>query len=111
MDDKNKQGDRTEISQGLKKLIVERLNLDIEPASIEDEAPLFAGGDDDAGAETEGSLALDSVEALEIVVGIEEKWGVVIQDDSVASEFYSIESLSVLVHRLLSEPQTEAISA
>ena len=68
------------------------------PASIADAAPLFSAAEGSA----EGGLALDSVEALEIVVGIEEKWGVVIEDDSVANEFYSLDTLAGLVHRLIS---------
>ena len=89
----------TEIREGLKQLIVERLKLNVDPTTIKDEAPLFGapGSNDDA-----GGLSLDSVEALEIVVGIEEKWGVVIEDDSVANEFFSIETLAALVTRLLS---------
>ncbi|MET0551847.1 MAG: acyl carrier protein [Vicinamibacteria bacterium] len=83
------------IKSGLKSLIVERLKLERDPASILDEAPLFSG---EAGGE---GLSLDSVEALEIVVGIEERWGVVIEDDSVANEFYSVETLGTLVKRLL----------
>jgi len=98
------------IKDGLKALIVERLKLDIEPQSIRDDAPLFGAAE---GAE--GGLTLDSVEALEIVVGIEEKWGIVIQDDSVANEFYSIDTLSALVSRLLEtgadQPASEAVSA
>jgi acyl carrier protein len=86
-----------QIKSGLKTLIVERLKLEVDPSSIQDDAPLFGGAD--AGAE--GGLALDSVEALEIVVGIEEKWGIVIEDDSVANEFYSIDTLSGLLMRLL----------
>ena len=100
--------DRDEIKMGLKQLIVERLNLDVAAESIGDEDPLFANPDD---ASAEGGLALDSVEALEIVVGIEERWGVVIQDDSMANEFFSIESLAGLVCRLLSESDQEALSA
>ncbi len=94
------------IKQGLKELIVERLNLHIDPASIGDDVPLFAN---DEGSE--GGLSLDSVEALEIVVGIEEKWGVVIQDDSMASEFRSIDTLASLVGRLITEDAKVAISA
>ena len=92
------QNTEREIKDGLKALIVNRLKLTIEPASIKDEAPLFgaAGQNDEV-----GGLSLDSVEALEIVVGIEEKWGVVIEDDSVANEFYSIDTLGNLVLRLL----------
>lgn len=83
------------IKDGLKALIVERLKLDREPQSIKDDAPLFDS------AEGGDGLSLDSVEALEIVVGIEERWGIVIQDDSVANEFYSVDSLANLVSRLL----------
>jgi len=97
------------IKDGLKALIVERLKLDIEPQSIKDDAPLF-----DAAEGTDG-LSLDSVEALEIVVGIEERWGIVIQDDSVANEFYSVDSLAALVDRLLTagvdQPTVEAVGA
>jgi acyl carrier protein len=87
-----------EIKDGLKALIVNRLKLNIDPLTIKDEAPLFGapGTNDEA-----GGLSLDSVEALEIVVGIEEKWGVVIEDDSVANEFFSIDTLGNLVCRLL----------
>lgn len=97
------------VKMGLKSLIVERLKLEVEPASIEDGAPLFSAGE--AGAEAGTGLALDSVEALEIVVGIEEKWGVVIEDDSVANEFYSIDTLSGLVKRLLETPVAEAAAS
>lgn len=96
-----------EVREGLKVLIIERLKLNVEPSSIKDEAPLFGapGTNDEA-----GGLSLDSVEALEIVVGIEEKWGVVIEDDSVANEFFSIETLGALVTRLLSTKTEVAIA-
>jgi acyl carrier protein len=99
--------DVTQIKAGLKSLIVDRLNLPIDPASIQDDAPLFGTPDESV----PGGLALDSVEALEIVVGIEEKWGVVIQDDSVSSQFYSIDTLSALVVGLLTEPGEKAAVA
>jgi len=95
----NQAEDTDAIRTGLKELITQRLKLDIAPSSIQDDAPLFAGSD----AAAPGGLSLDSVEALEIVVGIEERWGVVIQDDSVASEFYSVDTLANLVRRLLAE--------
>ena len=91
------------IKQGLKELIVERLKLEITPASIADAVPLFGANEGPEGQESQEGLALDSVEALEIVVGIEERWGVAIQDDSMASEFYSIDTLSNLVQRLVAE--------
>lgn len=97
----------TEVKEGLKQLIVERLKLNVDPTSIKNEAPLFGapGANDEA-----GGLSLDSVEALEIVVGIEEKWGVVIEDDSVANEFYSIDTLGALVTRLLTAKNEAAIA-
>ena len=101
--------DIVSIKQGLKDLIVERLKLEIEPSSIGDAVPLF--GANEGQEAQEGGLALDSVEALEIVVGIEERWGVAIQDDSMASEFYSIDTLSSLVGRLLAERPAEALAA
>jgi len=96
-----------EVKTGLKELIVERLKLNVDPATISNEAPLFGapGSNDEA-----GGLSLDSVEALEIVVGIEEKWGVVIEDDSVANEFFSIDTLGSLVTRLVGAKSEVAIA-
>ena len=55
----------------LKKLIVEALVLeDIAPAGIETEAPLFVEG-----------LGLDSIDALELAMALEERYGVKIEDD------------------------------
>jgi acyl carrier protein len=92
-----------EIKDGLKNLIVQRLKLEIDPSSITDDAPLFGSPETPAS----DGLLLDSVESLEIVLAIEEKWGVVVEDDSVAKEFYSINTLSGLVSRLLSENALE----
>ncbi len=100
--------DNKELKDGLKAMIVDRLRLDIDPASIPDGAPLFGGDSRDGEA---GGLGLDSVEALEIVVGLEEKWGLIIADDSVAKEFHSIETLAALVNRLLAEGGKKAASA
>jgi acyl carrier protein len=97
-----------EMKDGLKSMIVDRLRLSILPENIADGAPLFGGG---APGDEAKSLGLDSVEALEIVVGIEEKWGVVIEDDSVSKEFYSINTLAALVSRLLSEDGKKAAGA
>lgn len=50
----------------LKALIVETLNLhDVEPAAIEDDEPLFENG-----------LGLDSIDALELVLSLEKRYGV-----------------------------------
>ena len=54
----------------LKANIIESLRLqDITPDKIDDEAPLFGTG-----------LGLDSIDALELVVMLEKKYGIVIKD-------------------------------
>jgi acyl carrier protein len=50
----------------LKRLIVETLNLhDVDPAGIKDDEPLFESG-----------LGLDSIDALELVLSLEKRYGV-----------------------------------
>lgn len=54
----------------LKKQIIEVLNLeDICPEDIDENAPLFGGG-----------LGLDSIDALELIVLMEKKYGIKLQD-------------------------------
>lgn len=60
----------------LKQILVERLRLERSPESIGDEEPLF--GPD--------GLGLDSIDALELVLGVEQEFGVQIGDEEVASE-------------------------
>ncbi|NVO18776.1 MAG: acyl carrier protein [Bacteroidetes bacterium] len=55
-----------ELKTNLKKQIVECLNLkDVNPESIDDNAPLFGEG-----------LGLDSIDALEIVVLLQQQYGI-----------------------------------
>ena len=75
-----------EIRSALKKVIVEALRLeDVGPEDIEDAAPLFGEG-----------LGLDSIDALELAVAIEKKFGVKLQaeDESARQLFYSVETLA-----------------
>ncbi|WP_420801903.1 phosphopantetheine-binding protein, partial [Streptococcus mutans] len=69
------------------KVLIERLELeDIEPEEIDDAAPLFGEG-----------LGLDSVEALDVVVGVEEEFGVQIpkqMGEEMQEKFYSVNSLA-----------------
>ncbi len=73
----------------LKKLIVEALVLeDIAPEEIETDAPLFVEG-----------LGLDSIDALELAMALEERYGVKIEDDPEENRriFASVKSLADFV--------------
>ena len=73
----------------IKKIIVEALALeDIAPEEIETAAPLFVEG-----------LGLDSIDALELAMALEEKYGVTVGDDPDENQkiFFSVESLAAFV--------------
>lgn len=95
--------DRQQVADRLREMIVERLNLNINPQEIGDDQPLF-------GTTTDGGLALDSVEALEIVVGIEEAFGIRLGDEQgIEQRFYSINTLTEYVSERLAEQSATAI--
>ena len=75
---------QTPLHRKVKEMIIERLQLDgMTPDDIEDGAALFGDG-----------LGLDSIDALELVIGIEKTFGVRIQDEEVgAKAFASVDSL------------------
>lgn len=77
--------DRTELKRNLKQLLVDGLRLqDLRPDDIEDAAPIFVEG-----------LGLDSVDALELVVLVEEKFNIQIPDEDVGKKaFASIDALT-----------------
>jgi acyl carrier protein len=69
----------------LKELIVRELNLEgRDPKAIVDDAPLFGSG-----------LALDSLDALQLAMSIEEKYGVRIPEgDEARTIFASVSALA-----------------
>ena len=80
---------QTEAERELAELLVESLNLEgVEPASIDPEAALFNHG-----------LGLDSIDALELVLGLKKKYGIVIEagDEKTRPMLRSIASLAELV--------------
>jgi acyl carrier protein len=83
---------RTELKGRLKRLLVNGLKLDgIDPDGIDDAAPIFVEG-----------LGLDSIDALELVVLVEEEFDVAIPDEEVGKQaFASIDALAdyILAHR------------
>src|SRR5881628_816133 len=56
----------------IKDLLVSRLKLDVKPEEIGDDSPLFGEG-----------LGLDSIDALELVLAVEQTFGVRIEDEEV----------------------------
>lgn len=74
----------------LKRLLVETLDLNVSPAQIGDDEPLFEAG-----------LGVDSIEALSLVNAIEKRFGVVIPDDEIGiGMFQDIRSLAEVLERL-----------
>jgi acyl carrier protein len=60
----------------LKRLVVENCVLKIKPEEIGDETPLFGPG----------SIGLDSLDALQLTVAIEQQYGIAISDATVARQ-------------------------
>jgi acyl carrier protein len=80
----------SEIEAELKKMIVDVLALeDVRPEDIGSEENLF----------DESGLALDSIDALELGVGIQKKYGVKIdpQDKNIAAHFRSVRALAAFI--------------
>jgi len=80
--------------QDLKEMIVSSLQLeDMNPADMKDDEPLFGG-----------RLELDSVDALELVVAIEGRYGIKIRSQDVeAEDFKSLTSLYEMIRKRLSQ--------
>ncbi|KOR31059.1 hypothetical protein TI04_02825 [Achromatium sp. WMS2] len=72
---------RSETTERLKEVLIERLMLPLETNEIADDSPLFGSG-----------LGLDSVDALEIVVAVEGEFNVSITDEDMQA-FRSINTI------------------
>ena len=80
--------------QDLKEMIVTSLQLeDVNPSDMKDDEPLFGG-----------TLELDSVDALELVVAIESRYGIKIRSEEVQTEdFKSLDSLYQMIRSRLAQ--------
>ncbi len=80
---------RNDLEQELKELIVEALMLeDVDASEIDSEEPLFVEG-----------LGLDSIDALELAMAIDKKYGVQIKADDEQNRkiFSNVKSLAAYV--------------
>lgn len=78
----------------IKELIIERMNLRLSPSDIGDDQGIFGN--------EEGSLALDSIDALDLVVAIYEEFDVEIQDSDMHI-FASVQSIDDFVGSRIAE--------
>jgi len=77
------------LEQEVKELIIEALQLeDIGPADIDTDAPLFVDG-----------LGLDSIDALELGVALQKKYGISLsgESDDTRRHFASVRTLAALI--------------
>ncbi len=65
---------RHEILTAIKEELVERLELEFAPHDIDDDTFLFGGG-----------LQLDSIDSMEIIIGMQSRFDVMILEDDVSS--------------------------
>jgi acyl carrier protein len=81
------------MNNSIKEMLIKRLELEISIDEFSDDMPLFEGG-----------LELDSIEALEIIVGLEQLFNIKIEElENPAEDFYSVETIIAMVNRLKSE--------
>lgn len=80
----------SDLKETLKVQIIEQLNLeDITPADIQNDAPLFGDG-----------LGLDSIDALEFIVLLEQNYGIRIADPAEGKDiFHSVDSLAAYIEK------------
>ncbi len=70
--------ERGQIVERARQLVVSGLRLEIDPAGIIEDAPIFGEG-----------LGLDSIDALELVVLVEEEFGVAVPDEDAARRAFA----------------------
>jgi len=80
--------DEISLEKEVAALIVQTLNLEVDPAEIEPAAPLFGEG-----------LGLDSIDALELALAISKKYGFQLRSDEPDNTqiFSSLRALSSLI--------------
>ena len=80
----------SQLHQEIKAFVIEAMNLeDVTPADIGDDTPLFA----------DDGLGLDSIDALELVLGLKKKYGILLEanDEKTRQHLRSVASLAMLI--------------
>lgn len=86
------------LKQEIKKLIIDSLNIpDVNPGDIRDDASLF---------EPNNVLELDSVDALEIVMALQRKYGVKLDDQNTSR--YVLTSVDTIAEFVARERSDDA---
>ena len=76
------------LKQDIKRLMVENLMLQLKPEEIPDDQPLFGPG----------SVGLDSVDALQLVVALDKAYGLKIADSEAAKRaLFSVVAMAAAV--------------
>jgi acyl carrier protein len=84
---------RDDLIQAVKNLIIQRLKLaDTTPEMIDADGPLFGEG-----------LGLDSIDALELVLGLEKEYGVIIPDAEVGKKVF--QSVRTIAQHILEQQE------
>ena len=84
---------RKAVLQGIKEELIERLQLEHSVENIDDDTFLFGSG-----------LSLDSIDAMEVVIGLQSRFGVMLPDGDLAS-MRTINTLADFVQAELAEAE------
>ena len=83
------------LKERIKALIVETLMLQMSPAELKDDQTLFGPG----------SLGLDSVDALQLVVMLDKHFGIKIADPAAAQKI--LQSVATIVETVETNPRSQ----
>jgi acyl carrier protein len=82
--------EQADLKRRIKGVIVDRMNLKMNPEDVKDDEGLFGGT----------GLGLDSIDALDLVVGIYEEFAVELKDDDMHI-FASVDSIAAFLEAKL----------
>lgn len=86
--------DSSALKQEIKKMMVENLMLQVGPEEIQDDQALFGPG----------SLGLDSVDALQLVVALDKHYGLKVPDPEAAKTMLqSVNTMAAAIQRKAAE--------